>query len=429
MLERGIDFRIFRNNQTIKVILNKVDNQLLGETMRYIFIDLHVNAAFLRRLDMLLFKKNAFTKHRFILDYLLSQNEKVVNLITLDGSRLPTKPLRRITRKFMFRKLEANFVFKKNHLQGIENITSPEEIREDDVIIYYATGDQSQFTIDSNKIKGTKVVDLIHFYGDAQRAKCFEGSDIQYFSYDVDIRKYSPLFRKNYGKFNWDYIPKNFTYQKRFCVKKDFSERKNMAVAMGTVTHCTAKDFIETYGSSCYQPRRKMVMDHANEYPNEIYSHISEFLEGAHKKLNPNDFILKQWYTKVYNLLFAGRQKKYFSFDMVDEYNDYKMFICPEDINGSYGIGTTEGMACGCAMIGCRYGAFEDMGMKDREHYIAYDGTMEDLIAKIRYYQMPEHQEELAQIAKNGYEFARKYFSEEYVAKNYCEQLKALTSL
>ena len=70
------------------------------------------------------------------------------------------------------------------------------------------------------------------------------------------------------------------------------------------------------------------------------------------------------------------------------------MFICPEDVNGSYGVGTIEGMACGCAMIGWDYGAFEDMGMTAGVHYISYDGTMENLIEKIRYYQKPENQNE-----------------------------------
>ena len=123
------------------------------------------------------------------------------------------------------------------------------------------------------------------------------------------------------------------------------------------------------------------------------------------------------------------KQKKYFSFDMVEKYNDYKMFICPEDINGSYGIGTIEGMACGCAMIGWDYGAFEDMGMEVGKHYISYDGTMEDLIAKIRYYQKPENQTELENIAKAGCAFVRENFSQEKVAQNFYETLKKISEV
>ena len=102
------------------------------------------------------------------------------------------------------------------------------------------------------------------------------------------------------------------------------------------------------------------------------------------------------------------------------------MFICPEDVNGSYGVGTIEGMACGCAMIGWDYGAFEDMGMTAGVHYISYDGTMENLIEKIRYYQKPENQNELRQIAQNGCEFIRTNFSQEKVAERYYNNLKAI---
>ena len=111
---------------------------------------------------------------------------------------------------------------------------------------------------------------------------------------------------------------------------------------------------------------------------------------------------------------------------MVDKYNEYKMFICPEDVNGSYGIGTIEGMACGCAMIGWDYGAFEDMGMVAGKHYISYNGTIEDLKEKIKYYQMEEHQEELERIARIGCEYVRNNYSQEKVAERYYNNLKAI---
>ena len=49
--------------------------------------------------------------------------------------------------------------------------------------------------------------------------------------------------------------------------------------------------------------------------------------------------------------------------------------------------------------------------MKAGVHYIGYDGTLDDLKAKISYYQQPEHQEELETIAKTGCEFVRSHFN------------------
>lgn len=56
-------------------------------------------------------------------------------------------------------------------------------------------------------------------------------------------------------------------------------------------------------------------------------------------------------------------------------------------------------------------------------HYIGYDGTLEDLKAKIIYYQQPEHQEELERIANAGYEFAQSHFRGELVAKELLNNL------
>ena len=74
-------------------------------------------------------------------------------------------------------------------------------------------------------------------------------------------------------------------------------------------------------------------------------------------------------------------------------------------------IGFVEGMACGCAYLGQTVGYYEDYGMKAGVHYIGYDGTLDDLKAKISYYQQPEHQEELETIAKTGCEFVRSHFN------------------
>ena len=61
--------------------------------------------------------------------------------------------------------------------------------------------------------------------------------------------------------------------------------------------------------------------------------------------------------------------------------------------------------------------------MQEGVHYIGYDGTLEDLKAKITYYQQPQNQEELERIANAGYEFAQKHFRGDFVAKDLLERL------
>ena len=121
---------------------------------------------------------------------------------------------------------------------------------------------------------------------------------------------------------------------------------------------------------------------------------------------------------RLHDKFFLGHQKKYYSFDMVEKFNDYKMCVVGEEINGLPGIGFVEGMACGCAYFGQTVGYYEDYGMKEGVHYIGYDGTLDDLKAKIGYYQQPEHQQELETIAKAGCEFVRSHFNGPAAAKS-----------
>lgn len=391
--------------------------------MRVVFVNLHRNGAYLRPLRNMIAGTNSVCKRRFILDYLLNNNIPIINLITKNGCGLPSY-IRYKIHNYRFIKGEADYVFKKNKIAKgtIKNIKDPSEIHHDDIVLYSGTFLPEQFENVSD-VHGIKIVDHLHFYGDREKSELLKNCGLQYYMFDVNLKKYSKLYQRNYAWFDGEYIMLPLTYQERFCVKTAFIDRKDKAVAMGTLTKAAFPDFIEEYGSEYYQPHRKMILDEASNYPEELDSYISEFIEKSLKTVNENDAKILRTMKRLYNFYHIGQQKSYFSFDMVNKYNEYKMFICPEDVNGSYGIGTIEGMACGCAMIGWNYGAFEDMGMEAGKHYISYDGTMGDLIAKIRYYQKPENQEELEQIAKTGCEFVRKNFSEENVAKNFLRTL------
>jgi hypothetical protein len=121
----------------------------------------------------------------------------------------------------------------------------------------------------------------------------------------------------------------------------------------------------------------------------------------------------------------VGKQKKYFSFNMVEKFNDYKMCIIGEEILGVPGIGFVEGMACGAAYIGIDSPMYRDMGLIPGVHYIVYDGTKEDLRRVVEYYQQSEHQQELEQIARTGCDYVRTNFNGEAVAKTLINGLVA----
>ena len=131
-----------------------------------------------------------------------------------------------------------------------------------------------------------------------------------------------------------------------------------------------------------------------------------------------------RWVKEKYNSVHI-QQEKYTSFDMVEKFNQYKMFICPEELAGVYGIGTIEGMACGTAYIGLDHQMYRSIGLIPGTHYISYDGTLKGLKQKIAYYQ--RHEVELEKIAKNGKEFVRSHFNEDKVASKLYRKFKEIS--
>lgn len=391
--------------------------------MRVVYVDLHANTFFVRSLGYIINKQRAIDKHRFILDWLIQNHVQVIDFVTLDGSTMPGSVLRKMFRNVFFRTIEAKYVLKKNKLNhGIKIISDYEELQEEDIIIFYGHFPNVQFGFNPNT-RGIKIGDYIHFYGDKETSEKMRTQNIVGYFAEINLEKYCGLYRKYYHWFKGEYIQRKFAFQDRFKVKKEFSKRKNKAVAMGTITRCDIPEFIEYYGSDIYQPLRKMIYDNKEYLSGELDSFISNYQEIPRKIINQQEPILKKIYKRAYNYLSNGKQTSYFSFDMVEKYNEYKMFVCPEDAIGQYGIGIIEGMACGCAMIGLNSGVYEDLGFVDGVHYISYDGSLENLKKKISFYQKQENQDELLKIAKNGCEFVRANFSQKSVAIAYYDCL------
>jgi hypothetical protein len=80
-------------------------------------------------------------------------------------------------------------------------------------------------------------------------------------------------------------------------------------------------------------------------------------------------------------------------------------------------------MACGSAFFGVDSPMYRDLGMIPNVHFVAHDGTLWDLIDKVRYYQQPEHLEDLESVAKNGEIFVRDRLRPEIVYTKFLERL------
>jgi hypothetical protein len=387
--------------------------------MRIVFVNLHGNEFLVKTLNKYIFKQSVAIKHKYFLDYLLSRDDvEVCSYINKRGLSLSYTTRNAFLQSFRF--LEHRIVMSKNGIPSkkVKVLKKESDIRHDDIVVVYEFF-RPQFDF-SSRPDAFVALSQLHFL--VGQARVMEKLDPDLIYNESDLQKHFVGFNDYFSWFHKQYLVIPFVYGERFKVVKPFSERQNKAVSVGTITY---PEYIRKYyGTNCLQPARKQVYDHAEELKPWVDCFNSDYLENIKQMaVKKSDSVIKKTLARLHSKFFTGHQKKYYSFDMVEKFNDYKMCVVGEEITGLPGIGFVEGMASGCAYIGQTVGYYEDYGMKEGVHYIGYDGTLDDLKAKISYYQLPEHQQELEAIAKAGCEFVRSNFNGRAAAESLLKNL------
>lgn len=393
---------------------------------RIVFVNLHANWMLVKNAAVYLFKNSAAVKHKYLLDYLLAHNEKfeVCNFINDRGFSIFTRGgsvIQKLLHPFAI--LENYIILKKNGInpRDVILIHNASDIKKDDILIAYNLMETNYRGLDA--VDCFKVVSMIHYGGNSNQYNLIHQAGIDAFLCEVNLSKTSELFNR-YCKLSLPWIVHPFVYAERFKCITSFEERKTKCFSTGTITYKYEPEFIEVYGDPCDQPARKFTKDNPEFFKDTVDSTSQDYLEDDKlKKINADDSVVSKCYKRYYNRTHTGKQKKYFSFDMVEKFNTYKMHLVGEEILGVPGIGYVEGMACGSAYIGLDSPMYSDLGLIPGVHYITYDGTMEGLRTTIEYWQRPENQQELELIAKRGCEYVRSNFSGTRVAEYVLETL------
>lgn len=391
---------------------------------RFIFVNLHGNEFLVKTLNKIIFKQSVAIKHKYLLDYLLNRDDiEVCTYINSKGFSLSYSHAHLVPKWLV--KLEHKYALKKNGIPAnkISILTREEQIKENDIVILYNYY-ENHYAF-KNRPNCLIVVSHLHF--NTSNAENMKALDPDVLYNEANFQHGSKIYNHYYGWYKKDFVVIPFVFADRFQSQKKFSERQTKCFSTGTVTYM--HNITPFYGDPCAQPARKQIMTHQEELKDFVDCYNSDYLEDTERRKMKSSNLLARIYNNVYSKLFSGRQKKYYSFNMVEKFNDYKMCLVGEEIMQIPGVGFVEGMACGCAFIGQTIGYYEDFGMKDGVHYIGYDGTIDDLKQKILYYQQPEHQEELERIAKTGCEYVRKNFCGPVIAEKLTNRLIELSKL
>ena len=392
---------------------------------RIVFVNLHGDWMLLRVAMVYIFKYSAAIKHGYLMKYLLDNPDKfeICNYISDEGFTLYTNGPKKLVKALgKLGGIENRITLLKNGVKPstIKTLTRPDQLRKDDIVIMYnVVGGLSCM----NGVDVFKALSMLHFHGRKGESEAINKAGINCIFNEANLQESSEIFRRFYDV-NVPWIVHPFVFAERFKNTKPFKERKNKCFSTGTITYKTHPEFLEVYGDPCDQPARKFVKDNPEYFKDTVDCYSSDYLEDdPGKKILPSDNAVVKLYKKIYNRTHVGKQKKYFSFNMVEKFNEYKMHLLGEEILGVPGIGFVEGMACGSAYIGLDSPMYRDYGLIPGVHYIAYDGTKEELKKTVEYWQRPENQEELEAIAKRGCDFVRENFRGEKVAEKLMRDL------
>lgn len=391
---------------------------------RIIFINAHCNHLLMSTMSYFLYGIKAPQKYSILFKALTeSPDVQVLNYVSPDSSFLPRGL--HIPFKSAISRLTCKFVFKKNGYDNIKIMTSPAETTKDDVVLGFVHAKAG--CDDIKKFNCKKVINLNQYT--AHNINELN----QYLQYADDfILEANTLRPDNY--LTLAILPKSphisivpYVIGSRFQNTNNFQERINKAVVTGTIASFTddSMDYSMHYNTRLLHKMRQVIYDHKEELNDVIDSFLSPYREGSKVYVIKNDdnFFFRTM-KNIYNLFISkkGKQKKYFSFDIVAKYNQYKMAVVPEELAGIPAIGAFEAMACGCAFIGINHPMYSDLGLQPGIHYIAYDGTLENLKSTILFYQ--NHTEELEKIAQQGHNFVHDRFTKDEVLSLFLKVVK-----
>lgn len=213
-----------------------------------------------------------------------------------------------------------------------------------------------------------------------------------------------------------------YTPASRFQNRRPLDQRTNKMVVTGSITYKMQDPaFRSFFDTQELQPMRRRLYEARTNFPEEMDCLVSD-LDAT--RAQPRHGLLRRIVTMGRRLSGMEAGISYYKNDIVETYNSYTMFSVPEEVCGLPAIGFVEGMACGAAYVGLVDPMYQDLGLQPGIHYIAYDGSVADLMTQVRFHQ--QHPEILYRIAKAGCAFVCSQFATEVVYGRFLAQLQQM---
>lgn len=380
--------------------------------MNIVFYRPHANIWFRNTVGRILKRKLLPTKYALFLDYIQTTNAQVFLSPGLFFENSLTGVFFRLFDQF---ELFLWCLLNKISLRKIRFIFSSESLNDKDILFLMHYGNLTYETEEvaskgiqlAQHLSQTNIYRVVHLTHYAYCSK-IGAENLAILNPDLlvaenNLSSNSRYFREFFGAVKSDFLTLPYVPAPRFQNRKPFDQRLPKLVVTGSITYkMKSQEFIDFFGANELQPMRRRLYEQAGEYTAEMDCLISDLDSSRQSQPKKRKGIFYSIWTSVFG---THAQQDYYKIDIVDVYNNYAMFAVPEEICDLPAIGFVEGMACGAAYFGVESPMYGDLGLLPSIHYVAYDGTVEDLMIKVRFYQ--ENLDELQRIAESGCRFVR----------------------
>lgn len=246
-----------------------------------------------------------------------------------------------------------------------------------------------------NGLKIYHLMDYIYFPTISN--KILQGAGVDFVFGYARHDKYSEFFQKKYPQYQNRIIPVPFGFASRFRENALFKERKNKAIALGSVR-------------AVVDPIRANALEESNKF----------FLKREEKFIHKFRHMLVESEVQLSDIMDSKLphfpKVKDFDYDIVQIFNQYKMFVSCESLLYFPSVKTFEGSACGSVLVCSEHPCFSDYGFEDGVNCIKHrEFDINNFRDKVSFYL--NNLDKLEEVQKRGTQFVRDNYSHQKVAQ------------
>lgn len=382
----------------------------------------HVDDFLAEPLQFRLLKRRALKKYGFIIDEARASGQAISTLIDGTASGLIPETLFHYLPRWL-RLAAAGVEFRLwKRINGfgdeVQRVNIPKAPVDDVLLSFSYKSATGRFALREATLQHYRAVvfHLSHYFlATAEKADNIRRLPNAYLAGDSNITGIA-YFQRYFDWYKKPFLVLPFAVGKRFLNQQPWLSRDPRAVATGSFHDLRLEqpahkyaDFMVATCITTYHPVRLALYQAAERMAPWINCKISLYREYGVSS-----------FSRLISH-FQVSQKKYFSIDIVELYNQHRFAIVGEELSGFPALGALEAMACGCVLI-AQPEYYSDLGLKSELHFIPYSGEIEDLLKILKSHSSIN----LTDMSELGSNFVKSNYNPKALFQTWCVALHSI---